>query len=328
MQKVCSICSIEFEAKRKDTVYCSNKCKRTAEYNSRPFVPKICLNCEKNYETQNKKSLYCSTACSNIHSKTHDDVELTCKECNKSFVRKYIHRDKLFCSRSCATIHQNKIMYSNDEIRNKISETKKQQYASGEVVHPFLGKNLTPEHKQKLSHTRIANKLSSGENNPSYGKIGNKSPIYGIKRSKETKEKMSDIKSRQWLNGKYNGIDFNTFYKTGFFHSVKAKCDIWYRSGFEKCIYEKIENDQNIVTYLPEPFIIKYFYTSQGQNRNYLPDVMCFYQNAVVKLIEFKPEYKLLEQKNIDKFAAARKYCEEKGMTFEVWTEKSNPYLA
>ena len=309
MQKVCSICSIEFEAKRKDTVYCSNKCKRTAEYNNRPFVPKVCLNCEKNYETQNKKSLYCSTACSNIHSKTHDDVELSCKECNKSFVRKYIHRDKLFCSRSCATIHQNKIMFSDDEVRNKISQTKKQQYASGEVVHPFAGKTHSEETKNKLSEIRVAEGKWKGENNPAYGG-----------QSEEVREKMSKTRAERIQNGTIRLSKGETvFFK-------KANKEVFARSSWEKDFMEKLDNDDIVLSAIFEPFVVMYRYAQK--QRHYIPDILIIYKDGTKKLVEIKPSCFLDAQINIDKFSAAKKYCEEKGMTFEVWTEKSNPYLA
>jgi hypothetical protein len=327
MQKVCSICNVNFEAKRKDSLYCSIKCKKSAEYQRRETFQKNCLYCSKQFETKRKDTEYCSSSCSNTSCKTHDNVELNCKQCNKQFTVKYIDRDKLFCSRSCATIYQNNIMYSSEQVRNKISETKKKQYDSGEFVHPFLGKKHSEEAKEKIGNTRKILEVSKGTNNPSYGKKGTLSPIYGIKRSEETKEKISEIKTNQWKDGKYNQVNFNTFYKKGFIISMKANMQIWYRSGFEKEIYEYLEKDNNIITFRPEPFIIKYHYSVEKQNRNYLPDVLCFYKNGDIKLVEFKPEYKLKEQKNIDKFQAAEKYCQEKGMIFEVWTEKSNPYL-
>lgn len=77
---------------------------------------------------------------------------------------------------------------------------------------------------------------------------------------------------------------------------------------------------------MPEPFIIKYFYTIEKRYRNYLPDVIITYKSEKTILVELKPEYRLEEQKNIDKFVAAREYCEKNNITFEVWTEKTNPY--
>ena len=79
--------------------------------------------CSKQFETKRKDTEYCSSSCSNTACKTHDNVELNCKHCKKQFTVKYIHRDKLFCSRSCATIYQNNIMTSYILYKNQIKKT-------------------------------------------------------------------------------------------------------------------------------------------------------------------------------------------------------------
>ena len=271
------------------------------------MIDKVCLNCEKQYKTQNKKSLYCSTACSNTHSKTHDDVELSCKECNKSFIRKYIHRNKLFCSRSCATIHQNNIMYSTDEVRNKISETKKHQYASEAVIHPWLGKKHNEDTKAKLSELKTFEGKWKGENNPAYGG-----------QSKEVREKMSKTRAERIQSGQIKlSRGENVFFK-------KANKEVFVRSSWEKQYLQKIDEDENIISAIFEPFIIQYEY---DQKRSYIPDILIVYADATKKLVEVKPSYFLDAEINKCKFAAAEKYCKEKGMIFEVWTEKDNPYL-
>lgn len=45
-----------------------------------------------------------------------------------------------------------------EETRKKISETKKRQYANGEVVHPLLGVGHSEETKQKLSEHMSSDK--------------------------------------------------------------------------------------------------------------------------------------------------------------------------
>ena len=65
MQKVCCICNVDFEAKRKDSLYCSIKCKKTAEYQRREIIQKNCLYCSKQFETKRKDTEYCSSSCSN-----------------------------------------------------------------------------------------------------------------------------------------------------------------------------------------------------------------------------------------------------------------------
>jgi hypothetical protein len=306
MQKICCICNNSFEAKRKDVLYCSAKCKKAAEYLRKEKIVKNCEHCRQVFETKRKETKYCSSSCSNTACKTHDDVALSCKECGYDFIKKYIDRDKLFCSRSCATVHQNKIMFSDDKIKNKISQTKKRQYETGEVVHPFFGKNLTVEHKQKLSDTKTKEGKWKGQNNPAYGG-----------QSKEVREKMSKTRAERIQNGQIHGRLLGTL-------NTKKGGTIRYRSNWEKQYVENLEKDENVISYVFEPLIIEYEY---DQKRNYIPDILIIYKDGSKKLIEIKPSYFLDAEINKCKFSSAKKFCEEKGMTFEVWTEKNNPYL-
>jgi hypothetical protein len=307
MQKTCVICNNSFEAKRKDVLYCSAKCKKASEYLRKEKIVKNCEHCRQVFETKRKETKYCSSSCSNTACKTHDDVALSCKECGYDFMKKYIDRDKLFCSRSCATVHQNKIMFSDDKIKNKISQTKKRQYETGEVVHPFFGKNLTVEHKQKLSDTKTKEGKWKGQNNPAYGG-----------QSKEVREKMSKTRAERIQSGEIK------LSKGECVFFQKANKEVFARSSWEKDYIQKIDQDENIISAIFEPFVISYEY---DQGRNYIPDILIIYKDGSKKLIEIKPSYFLDAEINKCKFSAARKYCEEKDMIFEVWTEKNNPYL-
>ena len=91
-------------------------------------------------------------------------------------------------------------------------------HSSGEN-HPMYGKHHTEESRKKMSNTRkgttpwnkgipqskeqrekhskvMKGKLV-GENNPMYGKTGDKHPAYGHNHTEEAKEKMSESK-KQW----------------------------------------------------------------------------------------------------------------------------------
>jgi hypothetical protein len=304
--KTCSICQNQFETIRKDTKYCSNKCKRTAEYQNRPILNKICINCGNNYQTQNKNSKFCSISCSNTYTKSHEDVLIICKECDKQFKEKYINRNKLFCSRSCATKNQNNKMFSDDKIKNKISETKKRQYLTGEIIHPFLGKTHTEETKKKLSKIKKEQGLWKGENNPAYGGQTN-----------EVREKMSKTRAERIQSGEIKLSKGETvFFK-------KADKEVFARSSWEKKYMEYIDKDPNIISAIFEPFILPYTY---DRKRNYIPDFLLVFSDGSKKLVEVKPSCFLEAKINKCKFEAAKEYCKQKNIIFEVWTEKSNPY--
>ena len=174
------------------------------------------------------------------------------------------------------------------------------------MVHPFLGKNLTEEHKQKLSDIKIKEGKWKGENNPAYGG-----------QSKEVREKMSKTRAERIQSGEIK------LSKGECVFFQKANKEVFARSSWEKDYIEKIDQDQNIVSAIFEPFVISYQY---DQGRNYIPDILIFYKDGTKKLVEIKPSYFLDAEINKCKFSAAQKYCDEKGMIFEVWTEKNNPY--
>ena len=159
----CLFCGVKLEGRRQKR-FCSEKCKDSSRYRRiNPFVEKICP-CGKKFETRGKETIYCSPSCVNTFCKSHDNVILTCKQCGKEFERKYIHRDKLFCSRSCATIHQNNIMWAegNNETRNKLSNSQKERYKI--VPHPWIGRHHSDETKEKISKFHIENETFKGEN--------------------------------------------------------------------------------------------------------------------------------------------------------------------
>lgn len=311
MKNVCVKCNQDFETKRKDTKYCSSKCKKAQQYlNQNQIMKKQCQNCKQEFETRKEKTVFCSISCSNSN-RTNDEVTLICKECNQSFTKPYILRDVLFCSRSCATTHQNKIMYAegNDIIRNKISETQKDQFSSGKRIHSFLGKNLTDEHKENISKTRIENGSAAGENNPMFGKH----------HSNKTREKQSQIRTDKILNGEYH-----KWFSRGKTYSHKMGREFYFQSSWERDFISKIDSDKSISSFYTTPFSIDYVYLEH--KRKYIPDLMLTKNNQTF-IVEIKPSCFLEAKINLAKFKAAKEYCDEKGFIFEVWTEKSNPYL-
>lgn len=318
--KQCSICNNQFETKRSHTLFCSTRCASKDKYEKNKLkFERACECCNKIFNSPKKYTRFCSPACINTSTKKHEDVKNTCLECNKTFMVSFVKRDRKFCSRSCATNFINK--NRTEETSNKISTTQKERFENKTNIHPFLGKKLTEEHKQAISSSRIINGSSIGNKNPMYGKRGIDNPNYGIKRTKETKEKHSIIKTSQWINGKYNNVNFNSIYKRGNYFSLKLNKEIYYRSSWEKQVFEFLDKQKEVSSFIVEPFSLPYYY--DNQTRRYIPDLLVAYSDGTQKLIEIKPEYLLSAIKNKAKFESAQNYCNEKGIIFEVWTEKT-----
>lgn len=305
-ERKCVVCGEEFTPKREKSITCSKRCYKKLEYRRyKKNVEKKCVYCGELFTTAREITKYCSQACVNSTTKKND-VALRCKECGEEFTVPFAKRNRQFCSKSCSTINANRLRDS-EKVNKKISQTKKRQYASGEVAHPMVGKTLSEEHKKKISQARKDKGLSAGKNNPMFGK----------NHSRETCEKISKTRSEKIVNGEYDG-----WFNKGKHFSSKMNREMCYRSSWEKNVYEYLDEDNAVVVYDSEPFYLKYYSTTDKQHRNYIPDILITYKDGERKLIEIKPTYFLDAQINKDKFKAAREYCDVRGIIFEVWTEK------
>lgn len=303
--KKCTICNNDFETNRSHTLFCSTKCSSKDKYNkNRLRYERVCEYCSKTFNSPKKDTRFCSSACINTTTKKHDDVENICLECNNTFVTSYIKRHRKFCSRSCATKNANNNM--SVETKIKISNTKKLNYKNGTTLHPFSGKTLTSEHKDKISNSRKINGSSVGEKNPMYGK----------NHTTETKEKISVTRIKKMINGEYN-----SWFCKGTYFSTKTNKDIYYKSSWEMKAIQFLDKSEEVHSFMYEPFSIPYYH--KNNKRHYIPDLLITYINGKQKIIEIKPSYFLNAEVNLDKFESAQKYCNDKGIVFEVWTEKT-----
>lgn len=118
-----------------------------------------------------------------------DDVKLKISNSNKG--RKLTKKQKDHLSEISKENWKNSREIFIDGIKNrpyygdKISKKKKEQFANGEIIHPFLGKHHNELTKQKISKKAIQ-RFSNKENNPMYGKH----------HSDEVKKKISDKKRK------------------------------------------------------------------------------------------------------------------------------------
>jgi hypothetical protein len=64
-----------------------------------------------------------------------------------------------------------------------------------------------------------------------------------------------------------------------------------------------------------------------SDNSFYLPDFIVIYKDGTKKIVEIKSEFYLKDSSNIKKFKAAQEFADKHGYLFEVWTEKTHPFL-
>lgn len=103
---------------------------------------------------------------------------------------------------------------------------------------------------------------------------------------------------------------------SGHHYSTKMNSLFRYRSSWELRIYRSLDNNPEILCYLPEPITLRY-----NENRIYFPDLLVWYTSNELKLIEIKPKYLLDNPIVVSKANSAIEYCNSNDMIFEFWTE-------
>ena len=121
--------------------------------------------------------------------------------------------------------------------------------------------------------------------------------------------------------------------------------NIIYRSMWERRCMKYFDVNPSVLQWSSEEVVIPYYDSMSKKVRRYFPDFLIKVKTATgetkTHLIEVKPSKDLrppvggrgkkkstvlYEMKayrmNRDKFASARKWCDERGIIFDVWTEK------
>lgn len=210
------------------------------------------------------------------------------------------------CSRSCG-VSLGMSRVDKEKFKAAISATRLEGLRTGRVVqkgHPHSEE--TKRHLSELAKVR----LSIPENNPMFGK----------KRSDESRAKQSATRAARFVDGTY---DWEMWSKSGYLETKKAG-RVFCRSSWEMKAAEILEADSNVVMFKFEPFSIPYLRKEGDRDhlRHYIPDILVEYSDGIRKLLEIKPECYVDADVNVAKFSAARQYCDQNGILFEVWTQR------
>ncbi len=170
---------------------------------------------------------------------------------NKGLTKETDHRVYKNSEAKKGQIPWNKGKPLSEETRQRISETLKRKYGSGDIVHPMKGKKHTEKSRRNMSENHYD---ISGENHPMYGKH----------LSEETRQKMSlaqsGEKNHRWLGGKSfepYGLEFNDELKEQIRERNNHQCQLCRRDQeeFSRLLsvhhidYNKQNNDpQNLVS--------------------------------------------------------------------------------
>lgn len=112
-----------------------------------------------------------------------------------------------------------------------------------------------------------------------------------------------------------------------------------FRSSWEMKKMMEFDHDPNIEWWCSEEISIPYFDKSRGHNGRYWPDFLVKYKEKAPILIEIKPYVQtqppvnsgkkqrfikeaLTYAKNISKWQEAKRWCEARGYSFQILTER------
>lgn len=129
----------------------------------------------------------------------------------------------------------------------------------------------------------------------------------------------------------------NAVSQTGEIPSTKSGRMVSYESGIEADFAQILEFDRNVEYFIEQPLKIPYI-GEDGKDHEYTPDFLAYYNPHVSPgkhfpptLFEVKPIRKLESDARVleYKFAAAKKFAEEKQWRFLIMTENEirTPYL-
>ncbi len=298
--KTCKFCNKDISNLAGQARYCDRKCAKDAEY-ARTFYEINCKTCGKLEKVKRKTSIYCKLCIPKTEK--NPNVSLNCKHCKVEFEVRYQKRDREFCSKSCSTTYMNEHR-DIDSIKEKLSIKAKERYENG-FIHPWTGRKHSQESISKMSE------------NAKIRLIGEGNPMFGKNHTTETREKISKTRSDKIINGEYAG-----WFSKGKIFSKKANKELHFRSSWEKAVLEYFDNMEDVAEIKVEPIRISYY--DGIYKRYYIPDIIIVFKDVCNPLlIEIKPEFFTKNDINISKHKAAREYCKQNNMTFEIWTEKT-----
>jgi hypothetical protein len=117
-----------------------------------------------------------------------------------------------------------------------------------------------------------------------------------------------------------NAYRMNSWGKSGIHISPKSG-EVIYKSSWELLVYKQLDLNPEVISYIAEPFHIKYYNPDYEIEKNYYPDLLIHYLTKSL-LVEIKPSNLINLEVNQEKFKSAIEYCNLNNLEFEIWTEE------
>jgi len=309
---VCKKCGTEFQSPKKGKKYCSHEC---FAHRFDP-VTKTCetCGCEFTVAYRFRGQKTCGKECAkSVISKTLNAREVKqCLACGKDFevVQSY-KDDAKYCSYEC---------FLSTRATRQPNVTKVCEYCDQEFVVPFVKNN------RRFCNKSCAN---SGENNGSFGLTGSLHPTsnvsswnkgktkYDDSRLRMLGEKISTIIADKIVSGTWSPP--STGFKGEHYTGIKnGGEEVYLRSSFESAVARSLDEDDDVVSWVHEPFRLPYMF--DGSIHNYVPDFLVFFRDCT-ELWEVKPKMLTETVQNIAKREVATAWCTSNKTTYRDVTE-------
>lgn len=284
--------------------------KPTKEKRVRKFIERNCELCGDFFKSFQLKSRFCGIKCSSkyrkmvVTGKTREKKNtLICVECSKEF--KAVRTDTKFCCDFCHRENRKKVEnqykkvceYCNTDFLVPSYRFKKAKCCSDSCRAKNTQKNMsvkTVENRRRLCSEKL---LARYKSTPS----------------------MLEKNVNNLLSAKFYG---KTRTKRGTYFSTKNNINITYRSSWEESVFLWLDKNEEVSSYECEKLRLKYKDPKNNSlDKIYIPDILLKYKNGKEILVEIKPKAFFNDPINIEKFKAAKEYCKQNNIDFEIWSD-------
>ena len=214
-----------------------------------------------------------------------------------------------YCSKSCQIKDAHKNNPNMVEALKPYQKDNWKYLMAKEVRQTTTLKRTTPEALKKAEETRVKNGARKRTCEAAHS----------IEARKKALNTLLKNNPDHFVEMSRKGGYCNT--KKGFLFTTKAG-KVFYRSSWEKIIYNALDKDDKILWFDVEP---KNLFINLSRGKRYKPDILVIYTNGEKFLIEIKPEYQI--QENEEKFKAAIEFCKLNKLNWQVWTQNNCEYL-
>jgi endogenous inhibitor of DNA gyrase (YacG/DUF329 family) len=308
----CVICSIEFNRpwRWRTQKTCGKECfkKLASQLSSQEKVEKYCSICNKKMLLNQSQGLirkFCSEDCFHTFLRNGEKftVDLTCEACGKIFTKRYINRDRRFCSKKCSSTGEHNGMFGKPGNFKGKQSWNHGLTAKTDTRLFELGRKISEVQKEQF---REGIRSNAGEKNPNFGRTPET-------RSEESKVRYSKAAAKRILDGV---AGYGTCNKHGSYTSSKTSKTMLFRSSWEELVMLYLDNEDTVLDYRYEPFSIEI-----DSSHRYVPDFLIQYIDRTV-IVEVKPKEFIFSESVVQKSNAAEKFASEHGFEYEIWSNE------